>query len=72
MTISVLALRKRAESSRYLQRDRLSQLIEYIARGPLSNERLKMRDDGKVVLQLKSKWADGTSHLLFTPGEFIE
>ena len=55
-----------------LQRDRLSQLIEYIARGPLSNERLKIRGDGKVVLQLKSKWADGTSHLLFTPGEFIE
>jgi len=55
-----------------LQRDRLSQLIEYIARGPLSNERLQIRDDGKVVLQLKSKWADGTSHLLFTPGEFIE
>ena len=55
-----------------LQRERLSQLIEYIARGPLSNERLKIREDGKVVLQLKSKWADGTSHLLFTPGEFIE
>ena len=55
-----------------LQRDRLSQLIEYIARGPLSNERLQIREDGKVILQLKSKWADGTSHLLFTPGEFIE
>jgi len=55
-----------------LQRDRLSQLIEYIARGPLSNERLHIRDDGKVVLQLKSKWVDGTSHLLFAPGEFIE
>ena len=55
-----------------LQRDRLSQLVEYIARGPLSNERLQIRDDGRVVLQLKSKWADGTSHLLFTPGEFIE
>jgi len=55
-----------------LQRDRLSQLIEYVARGPLSNERLHIRDDDKVLLQLKSKWADGTSHLLFTPGEFIE
>jgi len=55
-----------------LQRDRLSQLIEYVARGPLSNERLQIREDGNVMLQLKSKWADGTSHLLFTPGEFIE
>jgi len=55
-----------------LQRDRLSQLIEYVARGPLSNERLQIREDGNVMLQLKSKWADGTSHLLFTPSEFIE
>ena len=29
-------------------------------------------EDGKVKLELKTKWSDGTSHLLFTPGEFIE
>jgi len=54
------------------QRDRLRKLIEYIARGPLSNERLEIRPDGKVLLQLKTPWRDGTSHLLFTPSEFIE
>jgi len=54
------------------QRDRLAKLIEYIARGPLSNERLEVTDDGKVKLRLKSQWVDGTTHLLFTPGEFIE
>ncbi len=55
-----------------LQRDRLAKLIEYIARGPLSNERIEITGDGQVKLQLKSAWADGTTHLLFTPCEFIE
>jgi len=55
-----------------LQRDRLAKLIEYIARGPLSNERLEITDDGKVKLRLKTEWADGTTHLLFSPTEFIE
>jgi hypothetical protein len=53
-------------------RDRLEKLIEYIARGPLSNERLEITDDGKVKLQLKTAWRDGTSHLLLSPHEFLE
>ena len=53
-------------------RDRLAGLIEYIARGPLSNNRLEIMANGDVKLQLKSKWADGTTHLRFTPGEFLE
>jgi hypothetical protein len=28
--------------------------------------------DGKVTLELKNKWNDGTTHLLFEPIEFIE
>ena len=53
-------------------RDRLAGLIEYIARGPLSNERLEVTPDGNVKLRLKSKWSDGTTHLRFTPSEFLE
>jgi hypothetical protein len=53
-------------------RDRLEKLIEYIARGPLSNERVKITDDGKVKLRLKTAWRDGTSHLLLSPHEFLE
>jgi hypothetical protein len=52
-------------------RDRLEKLIEYIARGPLSNERIEITSDSKVKLKLKSNWSDGTSHLLFTPEEKI-
>jgi hypothetical protein len=53
-------------------RERLAGLIEYIARGPLSNERVEMTQEGNVKLRLKTKWEDGTTHLLFTPGEFLE
>jgi hypothetical protein len=38
----------------------------------ISNERLEITSEGKVKLRLKTRWADGTTHLLFTPGEFIE
>jgi hypothetical protein len=54
------------------RRDRLANLIEYIARGPLSNERIEIMPDGNVRLKLKSKWSDGTTHLQFTPSEFLE
>lgn len=52
-------------------RDRLASLVEYLARGPLSNERLTIRPNGDVELTLKSKWKNGTTHLLFSPEEFI-
>lgn len=50
----------------------LEKLILYIALGPLSNERLSITEDGSVKIRLKSPWSDGTSHLRFTPSEFIE
>ncbi|MBM4254192.1 MAG: transposase [Deltaproteobacteria bacterium] len=53
-------------------RDRLYKLIEYIARGPLSNDRLEIIANGDVKLALKTLWSNGTTHLVFTPTEFIE
>ncbi|MBP9706551.1 MAG: transposase [Oligoflexales bacterium] len=53
-------------------RQGLEKLIRYISRGPLSNKRLEITKDETVKLQLKTPWANGTSHLLFTPEEFIE
>ena len=53
-------------------RDSLRNLVEYMARGPLSNERLEVLPDGKVKLKLKTPWHDGTSHLVLTPSEFLE
>jgi len=59
-------------STNSLQRDRLYKLIEYIARGPISNKRLQITEAGHVKLELKTPWSNGTTHLLFTKEEFLE
>jgi hypothetical protein len=53
-------------------RRRLETLCRYIPRPPLSDERLQERPDGTLSLRLKRPWSDGTTHLLFSPGELIE
>ena len=34
--------------------------------------RLSLAADGQVVLQLRHPWADGTTHVAFTPTAFLE
>jgi len=46
-------------------------LLRYIARPPLSDERLSQLEDGRVALRLKKAWRDGTTHVAFTPHEFM-
>ena len=55
-----------------LQRAGLYKLVEYIARGPISNKRLEITKAGHVKLELKTAWSNGTTHLLFTKEEFLE
>lgn len=50
---------------------RLEKLVRYCARPPLSNERLSMQADGRVLLELKSPWRDGTTHLAFEQLDFL-
>ena len=38
----------------------------------MAQERLRLTGDGRVRLTLKTPWADGTSHLVFEPLEFLE
>jgi len=59
-------------STNTLARDRLENLIKYIARGPFSNERIEITPEGKVMLKLKTAYSDGTTHLLLSFSEFIE
>ncbi|MDG2303755.1 MAG: transposase, partial [Candidatus Binatia bacterium] len=56
------------------ERDRagLERLARYILRPPVAQNRLRLRDDGLVVLELPRTWSDGTTHILFEPGEFLE
>ena len=53
-------------------RARREQLCRYLLRPPLANDRLRLLGDGRVRVQLKRAWSDGTTHLLFEPVEFLE
>ena len=54
------------------QRNKLEQLCRYITRPAIANERLKLNSAGDVVLQLKSPYQDGTTHIVMTPLEFMQ
>lgn len=54
------------------RRDRLEHVIRYCARPPIASERLHELPDGRIALRLKSRWSDGTSHVIFEPEELLE
>jgi hypothetical protein len=49
---------------------RLEQLCRYLLRPAVAQDRLL--DDGRIVLTLKTPWADGTRQLVFEPLELLE
>ena len=54
------------------QRKELEHLCRYITRPAIANERLTRNRAGQVVLQLKSPYKDGTTHIVMEPLEFME
>ena len=54
------------------QRKALERLCRYITRPAIANERLKRNGAGEVVLQLKSAYKDGTTHVVMSPLEFMQ
>ena len=55
-----------------IDRARLEQLCRYVLRPPLAENRLRRLADGRVRLELKRPWGDGTACLLFEPVELLE
>ena len=53
-------------------RARLERLCRYALRPPIATDRLHLTADGHVVLDLRHRWADGTTQLLFEPVELLE
>ena len=51
---------------------RLERLCRYVLRPPVTGDRLSVDADGRVVLQVRHPWADGTTHLRFEPTAFLE
>jgi hypothetical protein len=50
----------------------LERLARYVLRPPFAQERLRLRGDGRVALELKTAWHDGTRELVFEPLELLE
>ena len=53
-------------------RKRLEHLCRYITRPALANERVQCNAAGQVVLELKTPWRDGTTHLVMSPLQFLQ
>jgi hypothetical protein len=53
-------------------RQGLEHLLRYGARSAIAGARLRFTMDGRVALELKRRYHDGTSRLLFEPTTFIE
>ena len=54
------------------ERDKLEKLCRYVARPAVAAERLSVQGNGNILYKLKKPYWDGTSHLLFSPQEFME
>jgi hypothetical protein len=50
----------------------VERLCRYVLRPPFAQERLRLPGDGRVALELKRAWHDGTRELVFEPLEFLE
>ena len=53
-------------------RARLEQLCRYALRPAVGQDRLQAMPDGTVALELRRRWTDGTTHLIFDPVELLE
>jgi hypothetical protein len=51
-------------------RARLERLCRYTLRAPVAQDRLHLTREGQVVLELRHRWTDGTTHL--DPLELLE
>ena len=49
-----------------------SAYCRYVLRPPLAHDRLRRRADGRVQVDLKTAWHDGTTQLVFEPIELLE
>ena len=53
------------------QRDSLERLCRYVSRPAICRDRLTSRADAQVQYQLKHPFRDGTTHMVFSPLDFI-
>ena len=59
-------------SVRAKNRPKLERLCRYLLRPPVAEDRLSFGPDGSVLVRLKTRWRDGTSHISLQPLELLE
>ena len=50
----------------------MTDAVTPVARPPLANDRLEKHPDGRLLLRLKTRWRDGTTHVLMERNELID
>jgi hypothetical protein len=53
-------------------RSRLERLVRYVARPPIAAERLSILSDDRIAYEMKKRWRDGTTHVVFGPDQLVE
>jgi hypothetical protein len=53
-------------------RDHLERVCRYALRPPIAQDRIRLTPEGDVLLELRHRWSDGTTHLCFHPTELLE
>jgi hypothetical protein len=51
--------------------ERLEHLARYVLRPPVAQDALELTADGKILLNMRRAWHDGTRAILFEPHELI-
>jgi hypothetical protein len=54
-----------------VQRKKLERLCRYITRPAIAEQRLSLANNGNVIVELKSPYDDGTTHVILSPLEFL-
>ncbi len=54
------------------EKNLLEKLCRYTARPPIALERMSETPEGKILYKLKTRYSDGTTHILFDPIELVE
>jgi len=52
-------------------RQRLERLCRHVTRPAICLERLSTTIDGKIIYEIKHPFRDGTTHILFSPEDFM-
>ena len=53
-------------------RRHLEELVAYMTRPPLANDRLSVDKNGELIYRMKRRFADGTQAILLSPSELLE